>query len=282
MQISQVQPTAILLNSPAGTSYEEEWTFKLQAGLTYHAIELDTNLQEISTIKKITIDIGGVPVCYATNINMDMIDTMYNKHKAQGTFVFDLSKFEFRTQAGIYVTQLVTGLRDDVTVIVDLGTKDAADPITPTIKGTAWVTDSPAPSAPNGGAAFRPLRYELTPQAVAAGDFTWDFPSGNVRRHIQRIVFDESETTISKIIVKRGARTIRTLSRKRLDYALQRYGGVTLVPGKCLLDMCLFGFGVNGALNTAGLSFEMEVSGPGAIKTYVEGYLDIRPAQAEQ
>jgi len=263
----KVQPTMLQCAAPTGSGYDEEWTIKLQAGMTYHSLELDTNLVEVPTIKKITIDIGGTPIAYSTNVMMDILDKAFQKFQKTGRYIFDFSKFEYRSPAGIYQTQLVTNLRDDVTVKIELGAKGATDPLVPTIKAKAWVTDND-----RAGRLFIPSRYELTQYCAAAGEHVWEFPNGSQHRHIQRIVFKEDVVSISKITVKRGTRTIHTVTREDLDYMLQRHAGVALQSGYCILDFTVFGFGSHGAINTAGLKFELETDGAGAIKTYVDGF----------
>lgn len=273
--LRKIQPTMIQCAAPTGSGYDEEWTIKLQAGMTYHAVELETNLAEVPTIKKVTIDIGGTPVAYASNEIMDMLDKAYQKFQQSGRFIFDLSKFEYRSPAGIYQTQLVTNLRDDVTVKIELGAKHANDPIVPTIKAKAWVTDND-----KAGRLYVPNRYELTQYCAASGEHVWEFPNGSAHRHIQRIVFKEDVVNISKITVKRGTRTIHTVHRSDLDYMLRRHAGVALQAGYCILDFTVFGFGSHGAINTAGLKFELETDGAGAIKTYVDGYEQVAFPQA--
>jgi hypothetical protein len=276
--IRESRPTAIQLPSPTGSNYDEEWTIKLQAGLTYHSVELQTNLQNVKTIKKVTLDIGGTPVVYSSNAMMDLIDKMYKKFQATGRFVFDFSKFEYRTPQGIFQTQLVTGIRDDVTLKVEFGAKGttaggaaADDPTKPTMTAMAYVTDTD-----RAGRVYMPSRYELTQHAAAAGTHTWEFPNAAPNKYVQRLVLDESEVTINKVIVKRGNRTLETLKRTDIDYALQRHGDVALQSGFLLLDFTLFKFGTNGAVNTHELKFEFEVSGTGAIKTYVEGFDQVK------
>lgn len=265
--LRKIQPTQIQCASPTGSGYDEEWALKLQAGMTYHAIELETNLKHVPTIKKVTIDIGGTPVCYATNVMMDLIDDMTQKFKQEGRFTFDLSKYEYRSPAGIYQTQLVTGINDDVTVLIEFGKKGENDPAVPKLKAKAWVTDND-----NAGRMYVPSRYELNQTVSAEGEHTWEFPNGSPHRHLQRILFKEDDVKISKISVKRGSRTIHKVERSDLDYANQRYGKLALPDDWCVLDFTVFGFGTNGAINTAGLSFEFELTGVGAIKTYVEGF----------
>ena len=86
------------------------------------------------------------------------------------------------------------------------------------------------------------------------------------------MVFDESEVSISNVIVKRGKKVIREMSRASIDHGLKRYGGYTLQPNKLILDFIVFGFGFNDALTTEGLNFEFQVDGVGAIKTMIDGF----------
>ncbi|RXE92570.1 major capsid protein P2 [Pseudoalteromonas phenolica] len=50
--INSIRPSLIQLPSPTGTGFGEEWSIKLQSGLTYHMVELETNLVNVETIKK--------------------------------------------------------------------------------------------------------------------------------------------------------------------------------------------------------------------------------------
>lgn len=265
--IKSVRPSMIQLTSPTGTGYGEEWSIKLQAGLTYHAIELETNLQSVETIKKITVDIGGVPVVSVTNKMLNVLDKAYKRYQETGRFILPLSNFDYLTPQGKYQTQLVTTLTDDVTLKIEFGEKSSSDPSVPTLSGKAYVSNTD-----RAGRVFKPTRYELVQHAAAAGDHEWVMPNTGLNRFIQRMVFDESEVTINKIKVKRGSRVIETLTRADIEYGLKRYADVAPQSGYLILDFTLFGFGSNGALPSAGVSFEFEVNKNGAIKTYVEGF----------
>lgn len=265
--VNSIRPSMIQLPSPTGTGYVDEWTIKLQAGLTYHLIELETNLKEVGTIKKITIDIGGTPVVSVANKTLDLLDKFFQRHQQTGRFVLDLSKFEYRGAMGIYQTQLVTLLTDDVTLKIEFGEKAAADPTVPTLSAKAYVSNTD-----KFGRLFKPTRYELVQHAAAAGTHEWKMPNTAMNRFVQRMLFEESEAKISKVKVKRGQRVIETLTRSDIEFALQRYAGAKPQAGFLLLDFTLFGFGSNGALPTAELSFELEVDSNGAIKTYIEGF----------
>jgi hypothetical protein len=275
--MGKMQPTMIQLEGATGVAYSEEATVKLQAGLVYHSIELETNLKEVATIEKITIDINGTPVVYASNAMLDMLDKAYQKHQKEGRFTLDLSKFEYRTSQGIYQTQLVTELTDDVTLQIKFKAKGATDPAVPTLKAKAYVTDK-KPT----GRIFVPTRYELTQYSAAAGEHTWNMPNGNVNTHVQRMVFAENEVAISEIRVKRGSRVIHRVMRSDLEYGLIRHAGVALQAGYCILDFTALGFGAEGALNTQGLNFEFIVDGAGAIKTYVEGFKQVKALPTRQ
>jgi hypothetical protein len=273
-QLRKIQPVMIQCPSPTGSGYEQDWTIKLQQGMTYHSIELETNLVKVATIKKITIDIGGSPIVYASNVLLDLLDKMYQKHQQSGRFILDLSKFEYRSVAGIFQTQLVTNIKDDVTMTIEFSAKHADDPVVPTLKAKAWVTDNDG-----AGRLFIPNRYELTQYAASSGEHAWDFPNGSPVKFLQRMIFKEDVVKIKEIKVKRGRNTIHTVKRSDLDYMLKRHAGVVLQAGYCLLDFTLFGFGTHGAIHTQGLNFELTVDNAGAIKTYVEGYEQVATMQ---
>lgn len=268
--LNTLKPTMLQLAAATGSAYDSEWIIKLQAGMTYHAIELETNLLEVATIKRITLDKGGVPVAYASNEYLDFLDKAYQKHQKTGRFVFDLSKFEYRTIAGIFQTQFITTINDDVTIKIYFGVKGATDPAVPTLKGKAWVTDTVELPV------FDPMRYELSLQSNSTDNLIYEFgKNGSMHKKLQRVVFKENNVAISRIIVKRGKATLHEMTRADLDFALQRHAGIALQAGYCLLDFAIFGFGTFG-MPTHGLSFELEVDGPGSIKTYIEGYEQIR------
>lgn len=265
--MKRIQPVMHQLAGATGSNYGEEWTIKLQAGLTFHSIELETNLTSFSTIEKMTLDINGTPVYYITGEQANMLDKFLGKATQQGRFVLDFTKLENETLAGKFQTQLATEITDDVTLTVKFGAKSQTDPVKPTLKGKAWVTNTDA-----SGRVFVPRKYELVQHAAAAGTHVWEFPSGSPFLHLQRLVFKENECNITQIKVKRGDRTLSTLTRADLDFAIKRMKGYVKQTGWCVLDFTLFGFGIHGAMNTAGLKLELEVDSAGAIKTLVDAF----------
>lgn len=277
LMMGVMQPTMIQLEGATGVAYNEEATIKMQAGLVYHAIELETNLQEVPTIEKITIDIDGSPVVYSSNTMLDVLDKAYQKHQETGRFVLDLSKFEYRTAQGVYQTQLVTELTDTVSLQIKFKGKGATDPVVPTLKAKAWVTDRK-----ETGRIYVPTRYEATQYSAAGGEHTWSFPNGSASEQVQRMVFAENEVTISEIRVKRGSKVIHRVTRSDLDYSLQRMAGVAPQAGYCILDFTALGFGKEGAFNTLDLNFEFVVSGKGAIKTHIQGFKQVKPKPTRQ
>jgi len=267
----KITPTMIQLPSPTGNGYDDEWTIKLPGGYIYHSIEMETNLVKKKTIKKVTVDIGGTPVAYASGAIMEVKDKAYQKFEQDGRLVMDLAKLEGRSSMGIYRTSLFTGLGDDITLKVDFGTKDAADPATPIMRAKAWVSINPGQKLPQGGRQYLPIMKALTLDAPDAGDYEWHY-QGSANRHLQRMFIDESNVTISKVFIKRGRTTIRELTRTDIEFALQRQAGVALQPGFLILDFAMSGFLENDAMNTEGLNFVFVTSGAGAMKAHIEGF----------
>ncbi|MBU3022873.1 hypothetical protein KO518_13815 [Aestuariibacter sp. A3R04] len=272
-------PAMLQCASPAGSGYNEEWAIKLRAGMVFHGLELETNLKNKDTIKKVSIDIGGTPIVSPSGKILNLIDDLYAKHKADGRLVLNLAKFECRSPQGIYKTALATSIFDDVTLKVEFGSRNTTDadsanhdPAVPTLKAKGYMSENPMANVAGGGRKFLPIQYELTQISAAAGKHDWIFPSGSVNRSLQRLILDESEVSISRVIVKRGAKVIREMTRSDIDFGNSRYADAVSVPGFLLIDFIQFGFGANDAITTEGLNFEFEVDGPGAIRTFVDGF----------
>ncbi|AWL11926.1 hypothetical protein HMF8227_01451 [Saliniradius amylolyticus] len=272
MKTSLLAASMIQLAGPTGVGYGEEAIIKLQGGLVYQILELETNLVKKATLKKVTVDIGGTPVAYYSGKDLELNDKLFNLHETTGRFCIDLSKFRYRTLEGIHVSGLKTSQYDDITLKVEFGAKDAADPADLTLKGKAYVSPNPQGAKQGGGRIMIPQAYEVTQYTPAAGDYDWSFPNGSPNLNVQHMIIDESEVSISKVIVKRGATTIREMHRSDIDHGLQRYAGVTPQPGKLLLDFTQFGFGKGDSVETANLNFTFTVDAKGALKTRIEGF----------
>jgi hypothetical protein len=269
--LSRVITSHIKLDSATGSNYDDEWTIKLSPGMIYHRIKLLTNLVNRSTIKKISIDIGGDDVAYASGKYLEFLQDAYQKAKTGGIFTFDLSKLSYRTQAGVFQTQLVTLPTDDVTLKIQFGTKHDDDPDKPTLRASAIVSDN-VTKMPR---IFVPKKYESTLYASAADEIEWEFPSGSLHKKLQTIVFDEAECNISKIAVKRGSTTLNEWTRAELNHDLRELGndGRGIIPQAkmCMVDFTLLGFGTTG-MSTNNLKFVITTDSAGSIKTYIDGY----------
>ena len=265
--LAKVLTSHIKLDAATGSNYDDEWTIKMAPGMIYHRVKLLTNLVERVAIKRVTIDIGGTEVAYASGAYLEFLLDAYQKAKTQGIFVFDLSKFHYRTQAGAYQTQLVTRPEDDVTLKVLFGAKGATDPAIPTLRASALVSAN-TQKLPR---IFVPKKYESVLYASAADDIEWKFPTGNINKKIQTITFNESEAAISKIVVKRGSTTLSEWTRAELDHDLKELGGILPQAGMCLIDFTVLGFGTTG-MPTNGLKFVLSTDSAGSIKSYVDGY----------
>lgn len=263
------QPTLIQLNRAEGVGYEGRATIKLQSGITYSTIELETNIVKRETIKRVAIDVNGNEIVYASAVELDLVDQVLKKHRATGRVILDLARFEYRSIAGIRQKELVTLPTDDVTLIVEFGAKDAADPTTPTMKGKAWALNNQT------GQYFMPSMYRITQNIAAAGEHEFVFPNAAPNRWIQRLMFNENNAKISKIEIYRGALRIFEGTRADVEFAMQRLADYSPLADRFVFDPTITGFGTHGAMNTGqrdSLKFKLTVDSPGAMEVLVEGY----------
>ena len=263
------QPTLIQLNRAEGVGYEGRATIKLQSGITYSTIELETNIVKRETIKRVAIDVNGNEIVYASAVELDLVDQVLKKHRATGRVILDLARFEYRSIAGIRQKELVTLPTDDVTLIVEFGAKDAADPTTPTMKGKAWALNNQT------GQYFMPSMYRITQNIAAAGEHEFVFPYAAPNRWIQRLMFNENNAKISKIEIYRGALRIFEGTRADVEFAMQRLSDYSPLADRFVFDPTITGFGTHGAMNTGqrdSLKFKLTVDSPGAMEVLVEGY----------
>lgn len=263
------QPTLIQLNRAEGVGYEGRATVKLQSGITYSTIELETNIVKRETIKRVAIDVNGNEIVYASAVELDLVDQVLKKHRATGRVILDLARFEYRSIAGIRQKELVTLPTDDVTLIVEFGAKDAADPTTPTMKAKAWALNNQT------GQYFMPSMYRITQNIAAAGEHEFVFPNAAPNRWIQRLMFNENNAKISKIEIYRGALRIFEGTRADVEFAMQRLADYAPLADRFVFDPTITGFGTHGAMNTGqrdSLKFKLTVDSPGAMEVLVEGY----------
>ena len=263
------QPTLIQLNRAEGVGYEGRATIKLQSGITYSTIELETNIVKRETIKHVAIDVNGNEIVYASAVELDLVDQVLKKHRATGRVILDLARFEYRSIAGIRQKELVTLPTDDVTLIVEFGAKDAADPTTPTMKGKAWALNNQT------GQYFMPSMYRITQNIAAAGEHEFVFPNAAPNRWIQRLMFNENNAKISKIEIYRGALRIFEGTRADVEFAMQRLADYSPLADRFVFDPTITGFGTHGAMTTGqrdSLKFKLTVDSPGAMEVLVEGY----------
>lgn len=272
-----ISPRMFQLKTPSGVVYNDESAFELKAGV-YHRFEIQTNLKNISTVKKVTIDIGGTPITISTGEQLNVIQLFKGKKGKLGRIILDLSKFEYRTPRGIYKTGLAIGENENATLNIEFDKRDTSDsanqdPVTLTMRGKAWMTENNAADEVNSGRKFLPIRKTVTLNSADAGQHDWSFPGG-FDTHVQRLLFDESNVKISQIIIKRGKTEISKVDRADIDFMLEDIADMTPQEGFLLLDFTLLGFGEADALNAAGLNFEIMTDSDGAIKTYIEGWED--------
>lgn len=275
--MAQFAPTLIQLNAATGVAYEEKAFIELQAGITYSVIELQTNLVDRKTLKRVSIDLNGSEICYASAEELHYIDQVLKKHTKDGRIVLDLARFEYRSLAGIRIKELVTFPTDKVTVFCEFGTKAAADPAKLTMKGKAWVHNNDSPRY------FIPSMYRITHDVSADGEFEFFHQNAAPNRFVQRMSFDETNVNISKLVIYRGDLKIYEGTRDDVEFAMQRNSNNqrAVVAGRFVFEPTLLGFGTHGALNTGDsktnrLKFVVTTDASGAMPILVEGYEQVQ------
>lgn len=257
----------IKLDAAIGSDYNEDWTVPVTPGAIYHKFQLNTNLVERVALDRVAVELNGEEVAYAKGDYLEFIKEAFQKQETAGIFELDLSKFHYRTAAGIYQTMLITKSTDLVNLIVRFGAKGDTDPVKPSLRATAFASDNTL-QIPR---LVEPRKYEVTAYCSAADpEFEWSFPSGKLNKRVQQIAFGESQVNISKVVVKRGTKTINEWTRKELDHDLADMG---IVPqdGTCLVDFTALGFGSKG-LATNDLKFYLATDSQGSIKVRIDGY----------
>lgn len=266
-----LQSRTLQLQSPNGSGYGGEWIFKPQRGWMFHNFDIITNIVNRSTLRKITLTIGSTPIVEITSVQLAVLDAMYNRKVTPGRYSLRLADFTQRLPLGIHVTSLKTSGADDITLSVEFNEKHATDPAVLAVRGIAKVSTNPDAGVINGGRQAVPTSFEIKPFVAAAGDYDYVVQSGSARLLYQRMLFDESETEIKRIKVRRGNLLLHEVTRDDLNHELEE-AGITLVDGYCLLDFSPFGFAGEDAQQTAGLNFILECTSAGALKTFVQGY----------
>lgn len=278
-QLANYQPHLIQLQAAEGVGYGGRAIIKLPNGITLDTVEILTNLVNRKTLKRVAVDLGGNEVMYASGEDLHTIDQFLGKHTESGRFVIDFARFEYRNIVGIRQRELITLPSDDTTLILDFDEKQASDPDTLTCKGMAWVHNTDTQRY------FLPTMYKLTQNIPAAGEHEFIFPNSAINRWVQRLTFDETNMTVSKIEIWSNSTKWFEGSRQDVEFALQRHSNKTrnLVTGKFIFDFTLLGMGRHGAYNTGtqgSFIIKLWVDGGGAMPVLVEGFKQVAIPQA--
>ncbi|MFP3398632.1 major capsid protein P2, partial [Brevibacterium sp. SIMBA_078] len=81
-------------------------------GVTYQSFIIDTNLAEDATLLKFELELNGIVIMQARGVDLKSLDAYKQILSETGRFVLDLSKQEFRSLAGVRMSELVTEASD--------------------------------------------------------------------------------------------------------------------------------------------------------------------------
>lgn len=259
------------INAETGNSYEQVWEFELDPGIVHHTITLHTNLKNVGTIGRLSIDLNGTEVCYAENKILDLLDKAHSRHQEEGVFTWDLSNFENFSIPGKTLRELQIMPSERCLLKVAVKAKGEGDPDIPNIILKSWISDLTADSP----RVTLPWQKEHTHHVPGDGSIPFNVVDSLERRGIEYILFDESKVQINEIVMKLGKQEISRFKRNELDYELSRMQGIAPPAGYCYFNLLYLGLAKSEmkALISNGkrLNFELNVTGTGALKYYVSG-----------
>lgn len=268
-------PRTKQLKTPTGLIYDDESTFQLTEGV-YHGFDIMTNLNDVSTIKRIYTDIDGTPKTIITGEQIKAMSTIMDIEQVQGQVSLDLSNFFHRTPRGIFKTALAVGKGENATLTVEFGVKTNDDPDVLQMRGIGHMSPNRSAALPLGGRVFEPFAKSFKLDSPSAGTFAFDYPKGSTQTMVQKMLFDESVVKIEKVRIFYGDNKEQEFYREDIEFLQRKYGDYKPQAGWLLLDFTLLGFGEEDAMSTNGLNFELEVDEVGAINTYVQGFQPAR------
>lgn len=266
------QPKSHLFANTEGVGYSNRSTTKLQAGLTYQAVTARTNLAHDATVTKIALDLNGEEIVQISGADLRAIEAYRDTFNEAGVFTLDFTRFDFKTVFGMRWKELITLPGDQVTLVVEFGTKHASDPANIEMSVEALVTDTK--SAP----VFIPKLHRFIKNIAGSGLQELIYPNSQPNRMIQSMMFDETDVQITKLEIFRNDRRIYEANRAKLEYDQQRYGKRKPQSGKLFFEPTMFGLGQQNAMSSGlpdSLIFKLTTSAAGQLPVVVEGYEQI-------
>lgn len=257
-----------------GLGYQARSTTKLQAGLVYQSVTIDTNLVSPSTLTKMAIDVNGTEIVYASGETLRDFDKYRKTHYAAGKFTLDFARFDFKTLLGIRIKELVTKPTDNVTLVTEFASKDASDPATLTMRVNAQVTDL------QSDRFFIPSMFKFIRNIPGSGEQELIYPQSAPNRMIQCLMFDTSTVDFTRFQIFRGDKRIYEGTKADIEYIQKRYGNRLPQANRFFFEPTLFGLGKDGAFNTGRpdtLIFKLDCTAAGQLPVYVEGYEQEKP-----
>lgn len=256
-----------------GLGYDNRCTTKLQAGLVYASVTIDTNIVSPSTITKVAIDLNGEEIVYLSGEQLRDFDKYRKTHYAAGKFTLDFARFDFKTAFGIRIKELITLPSDNVTLVVEFGTKSASDPTNLSMRVNAFVTDL------ESDRFFRPRALKFIRNIPGAGEQELIYPDSKPSRMIQCMMFDTSTVDFTRMQIFRGSVKIWEGTKDDIEYAQQRFGNRAPQANRVFFEPTMFGLGREGAFNSGRqdtLVFKLDCVNGGQLPVVVEGYEQVK------
>lgn len=191
-------------------------SIKLPVGMTYHGIQLMTNITAAAKIARVEIQLNGDIIKAYTGEQLKMLEN-YKKHEAEaGRYVIPFANLDARNIGGIMAGALVTYPEDELILYVTFG--DLSGIANPTLTGRAhWVANTTA-------RLFIPRAYEtvvLLPK-VGRNVLNWE---RDPRKAISRLHMKPDKGALTRLEVKRDNFTEFEADVADINFDLKSQGG---------------------------------------------------------
>lgn len=215
---------------------------ELVTGPTYQAIEIITNITDLSKIPNVLLELNGRPIVNVSAAELKTLIEGYSKRqRAAGRIVIPFYRPECRTLEGMRMGELVTLPTDNLTLSVTVG--DTGD-IAPTLRARALVTPS------QSNRYFLPIIDAVDFNTPASGENVYPWNDRRSSLFIRRLHFKADANDITHLRVYRDDLKTFEASAEDNTADLVEGGDNAQVEGYFHFDPAHIGFAMQGLYPT--------------------------------
>ncbi|MGB0859996.1 MAG: major capsid protein P2 [Pseudoalteromonas spongiae] len=191
-------------------------SIKLPVGMTYHGMQLLTNITNASKIAKVEIELNGDIIKTYTGVQLKMLEDYKVQEAEAGRYVIPFANLDARNIGGIMAGALVTYETDRLFLYVTFG--DLSGVTNPSLDARAHWIDNTTPRL------FIPRAYETTFHMPKAGKnvLNWD---RDENRAISRLHFLPDSGELTRLEIYRDNRVEFESNIADINFDLKSLGG---------------------------------------------------------